>query len=145
MSGPGREPRGTPTGGRFTPAPRDDPDVDLSDPEDRRSKRLGETLEEVRLCLDDAERLVSLGKQDFDDGWMARRAAKNIVTEFAETTNRLPESFKRAHPDVPWRKIAGMRNRIVHVYENSDPEIVWNVLATDLPRIRSLLAMDTDE
>lgn len=101
--------------------------------------RLAETLTQIRVCLDDADQLVLLGKQRFDDDWVVRRAAKNLVTEFAETANRLPEAFKAERPDIPWRAISGMRNRIVHVYENSDPETIWAVLQVELPKIRTSL------
>lgn len=101
--------------------------------------RLAETLTQIRVYLDDADKLVLLGKQRFDDDWVVRRAAKNLVTEFAETANRLPEHFKAERPDIPWRAISGMRNRIVHVYENSDPETIWAVLHVELPKIRTSL------
>ena len=38
-----------------------------------------------------------------------------------EATNRLPDDFKRQHRDIPWRKIVGLRNRIVHEYFGVDP------------------------
>jgi len=104
--------------------------------------RLAATLTQIRVCLDDAAQLVLLGKQRFDHDWVVRRAAKNLVTEFAETANRLPEAFKEEHSDIPWRAISGMRNRIVHVYENSDPDTVWAVLQDEMPKIRTSLDLD---
>lgn len=74
-----------------------------------------------------------MGRQHFDDDWLTRRAAKSIVTELAERANRLPGAFKRRHPQVPWRAITGMRNRIVRVNVTADPDSVWHVLARELP------------
>lgn len=108
----------------------DEPDGASDGPD---SDRLALVLGQLDVCLQDGARLVRMGRQHFDDDWLTRRAAKNIVTELAETANRLPEAFKRRHPQVPWRAITGMRNRIVHVYETADPDIVWHVLARELP------------
>lgn len=102
----------------------------------KRQNRLAQTVAEATTCLDDARQLVALGKHRFDDDRLVRRAAKNIVTEFAETTIRLPVQFREDHRDVPWRAIGGMRNRVVHVYENTDPEIIWAVLEDEMPKIR---------
>jgi len=57
-----------------------------------------------------------------------------------EATKQLPEDFLTRYPDVPWRQIAGLRNRIVHDYFGLDLEIVWQVIQLDLPPLLSHLA-----
>ena len=69
--------------------------------------------------MDDAGVLVADRKELYDSNWMAKRAARNIVTEFAGTANRLPDHFKETHPTVPWSGIRGLRNRVVHDYEST--------------------------
>jgi uncharacterized protein with HEPN domain len=110
-------------------------------PEAKREDRLTETLAEIGAGLHDGMELVGLGKQRFDDDWLMRRAAKNIVTELAEAIGRLPDRFKQKHPEVPWRAISGMRNRVVHTYENADPAIIWNVLAVEFPALARQLGV----
>jgi hypothetical protein len=53
-----------------------------------------------------------------------------------EAANRLPESFKLQYAEIPWRKIVGLRNRIVHEYFGVDVDIVWSILQSDLPALR---------
>lgn len=140
----GRKERGRPDGGRFAPRQRLEPDEVSRElgagsgdrDEQKRRVRLTQTVAELASCLDDGEALVALGKARFDEDWLVRRAAKNIVTEFAETVSRLPTEFKDQRPEIAWRAIKGMRNRVVHVYERADPEIVWAALAIQFPRIR---------
>lgn len=116
-----------------------DPDADLA--EQRSEVRLAYTLAELTVCFDDGAELVAMGKEHFDESWMARRAARNIVAEFAETARRLPLRYRDEHRDVRWRDAIGMRNRIVHAYEHTDHEVVWAVLADVFPSTRDALGI----
>jgi uncharacterized protein with HEPN domain len=53
-----------------------------------------------------------------------------------EATRQLPEDFIDRYSKVPWRKIAGLRNRIVHDYFGLDLEIIWQVIRNDLPPLK---------
>ena len=53
-----------------------------------------------------------------------------------EAANRLPENFRAQHPEIEWRRIIGLRNRIVHDYFNIDVEIVWEIIRKDLPNLK---------
>ena len=59
----------------------------------------------------------------------------------SEAANRLPEDFRAQHPEIEWRKIIGLRNRIVHDYFNIDIEIVWEIIQKDLPNLKSKLSL----
>jgi uncharacterized protein with HEPN domain len=58
-----------------------------------------------------------------------------------EAANRLPENFRTQHSEIEWRKIIGLRNRIVHDYFNIDVEIVWEIIQKDLPNFKSKLSL----
>ena len=45
----------------------------------------------------------------------------------------MDDDFKAAHADMPWHSIVGIRNFIVHEYEEVDYDIVWKVISHDLP------------
>ena len=53
-----------------------------------------------------------------------------------EAARRLPAEFAAAHPDISWRQIAGLRNRIVHEYFGLDLDIVWHIVEHDLPQLK---------
>ena len=57
-----------------------------------------------------------------------------------EAARQVPDEFAAAHSAVPWRRIAGLRNRIVHDYFGLDLDIIWEVIQTDLPQLKSQLA-----
>lgn len=56
-----------------------------------------------------------------------------------EAARQAPDDFAAAHSIVPWRRIAGLRNRIVHDYFGLDLDIIWEVIQTDLPQLKSQL------
>jgi len=71
-------------------------------------------------------------------------AAKNIVTEIGEATKALSSATTDAMPEVPWRAIAGMRNRTIHRYPEVNPDVVWDTLEFDLPELADRIAIHPD-
>jgi len=56
-----------------------------------------------------------------------------------EASSKLSTSFRDEHKDIEWRKIVGMRNRVIHAYDVVDHDIVWDVVQHDLPDLRKKL------
>ena len=54
-------------------------------------------------------------------------AAAKVLTDHSD--------FAKAHPDIPWRSIRGMRNRIAHGYFEVDLGVVWQTVETELPTL----------
>lgn len=52
-----------------------------------------------------------------------------------EATKRLSQGFRKEISDIPWRRIAGMRDLLIHAYDEVDLETVWQTLERDLPRL----------
>lgn len=56
-----------------------------------------------------------------------------------EASKGLPSDFKQKFPELPWRKIKDMRNKLTHEYFSVDLEILWNVVTQDLPELKNLM------
>jgi uncharacterized protein with HEPN domain len=50
-----------------------------------------------------------------------------------EATKHMSVTLKEAHPDVAWKAIAGMRDKLIHDYFGVNVQLVWDVVAQDLP------------
>ena len=100
-------------------------------------------LDDILRAIADAELISAQGRDAFDREPLVVRAAKNIVTEIGEATKALDAETTEAIPGVPWRAIAGMRDRTIHRYPEVDPDVLWDTIAHDLPglgmRIRRYL------
>jgi uncharacterized protein with HEPN domain len=69
-------------------------------------------------------------------------AVLNALQSIGEAAGRLSQrypQFAAKHPEVPWRQMQGMRNRLAHGYFDVKVEIVWKVVTDDLPRIEQAL------
>jgi uncharacterized protein with HEPN domain len=97
----------------------------------------------LELMLDTANRLRGLarmtGRAAFNDDEIARLAVLHLIQRLGEGASRLRADFRAAHPEFPWAEMIGMRNRIVHGYDDLDPEIAWRVAAEDVEPVIAAL------
>ena len=56
-----------------------------------------------------------------------------------EATKSIPISFRKKHPDIPWSKMASMRDVLIHDYMGVDLKTVWKVAQERLPELKPLL------
>lgn len=56
-----------------------------------------------------------------------------------EAAAKISDEFKARNPEIPWSKIIGMRNILVHDYFQIDIDIVWAVIEKDLPQLREMI------
>jgi uncharacterized protein with HEPN domain len=56
-----------------------------------------------------------------------------------EAARHIPPEIQLRHPEIPWRKMQGLRNVIVHEYDRVNLEVIWNVVQQDLPPLVPLL------
>ncbi len=71
----------------------------------------------------------------FEDDLRTQSAVLHQISIIGEAVKRLSESFRLAHPEIPWKEIAGMRDYLVHAYDAVDLEEVWMVVNRDLPTL----------
>lgn len=72
-------------------------------------------------------------------------AAVRAVEVVGEASNKVSEENKQKYPDIPWIEMRGIRNRIIHNYDDIDLEILWKVIKNDLPVLIRKLEEIIDE
>ena len=56
-----------------------------------------------------------------------------------EAAKHVPEQVKHRYPDIPWKGMAGLRDRLIHFYFGIKYELVWETIQKELPRLRTAL------
>ena len=92
------------------------------------------------LDLVNAARLIQefIGTMTFDDFLGDEKTHFAAYSQFVilgEASRRLSQTFRDAHPDIPWREIISMRNRVTHGYDEIDWEILWSASVDDIPKL----------
>ena len=80
---------------------------------------------------------ANLVMQDLMKDKVLSRACLKSLEIIGEASRNISEVLKTAHPEIPWRQMSGMRNKLVHHYFGVDWEIVDDVLKNELPDLRS--------
>jgi len=71
-----------------------------------------------------------------------RKTVYAVVRAFelmGEATKSIPTSFRRRHPGVPWREMAGMRDKVIHEYFGVDMAVLWKTATEDVPAVREAI------
>ena len=80
------------------------------------------------------------GRDAFMASTLIQDAVLRNLQTLAESTQRLSDDLKAAHPEVEWYKIAGFRNVLVHDYLGVDLERVWLIIERELPALESAIS-----
>jgi len=63
------------------------------------------------------------------------RAFERVMELVGESVKRVPQDFRDTHSQIPWKKIAGMRDVISHAYEDLAYEVLWDVVEMHFPKL----------
>jgi uncharacterized protein with HEPN domain len=67
--------------------------------------------------------------------WQATAALERFVEIMGEGVKRLPLDLRERYPAVPWKDIAGTRDRLSHGYDDVDHQVLWDAVQTDVPTL----------
>ncbi len=99
---------------------------------------LGDILRAIELI----ERDVAKGEAAFHADDHIQRWIASQIQDIGEAVDHLPPEWLAGHPDIPWHKIVGMRNRIVHGYFAIRLDALWEAATIDFPNLkRAVLAI----
>jgi uncharacterized protein with HEPN domain len=103
-------------------------------------------LEDILTAIDDlAEFTTGFSFDTFVHDRKTINAVIRSLEVLGEAAKRIPEDLRISAPGVPWKYMAGMRDKLIHEYIGVDLSIVWTVIKNELPPLRPeierLLAM----
>ena len=90
-------------------------------------------LESIKLIEEYTEGAT---KDDFIKSVKLQDLVMRRLEIIGEAVKYLPEEFKQEYIDVPWKEIAGMRDKLIHEYFGVDLKLTWNVVVKELPFLK---------
>ncbi|WP_111646655.1 HepT-like ribonuclease domain-containing protein [Paranoxybacillus vitaminiphilus] len=77
-----------------------------------------------------------LSYDDFLDNDLVSDAVIKNILVIGEATKNIPNEIRQAHPHIEWRKMAGMRDMMIHGYFSINYRIVWDVVQNKIPKLK---------
>lgn len=90
-------------------------------------------MESINLIEDFSK---SLGKEKLAGDKLRQSAIIRQIEIIGEAIKNMPKDFIIKYPNIPWKDIVGMRDKIIHQYFDIDLDIVWDVLKQDIPKLK---------
>ena len=97
----------------------------------------------VRHMFDAAQKAIEFTekctRQDLDKDEKLALSITRLLEILGEAAKGVSEQFRKQHPNIPWKQIAGTRDRLIHGYFDVDLDIVWKIVSQDLPQLAAQL------
>ena len=91
----------------------------------------------LRHMLDCAREAAQMAqgktRADLDSDRMLNLSLVRLLEIIGEAAARVPTADRLRYSTIPWEQIVGLRNRLIHGYDNVDFDILWKVVSEDLP------------
>ena len=93
------------------------------------------------ICIHESLKKILAYTSDGRDAFMADSKTQDAVVRnfevIGEATKRLPIEFTTAYPQIPWRRMAGFRDILIHAYDRVDTGEIWNIIEQYVPQLLS--------
>jgi uncharacterized protein with HEPN domain len=100
-------------------------------------------LEYLRHILDETQfimkRTEGVSAESFSGDDTLKRAIVRSIEIIGEATKKISGDLKEVYPQVEWKSMAGMRDRLIHDYFGIDYELVWDVVQNKIPSLRNAI------
>ena len=97
-------------------------------------------LVHISDCVARIRAYTKAGHEAFFSSHETQDAVIRNLEVIGEAVKRVSDVTRAKHPDIPWRRVAGLRDILIHEYMNVDLHEVWNIVERDIPILERVVA-----
>jgi len=103
----------------------------------------------VRHILDEVDFIIEKSKdlefEELTKNEVLKRAFARSLEIIGEATKNISEEFKEKHPDIGWKELAGLRDKLIHHYFGLNWIRVWDVIKNFIPKLKNQIEVISKE
>jgi len=97
-------------------------------------------IQDILDCINIIESYIKgKSENDFYSSYQLQDSVIRRLEIIGEATKNIPEEVRKKYPDLPWKKMAGLRDVVIHDYSEVVEERVWNTITKELPVTKRLI------
>jgi uncharacterized protein with HEPN domain len=102
-------------------------------------REIGDYIEDIIDAMKEAVGFVKdMEYDEFIQDTKTVYAVVRAIEIIGEATKNIPEDVRKKYPHIPWRQMAGMRDKVIHEYFGVKLERVWETVKRDIPNLKPL-------
>ena len=102
-------------------------------------REIGDFVEDVIDAMDKALQFVEgMSYDEFAQDSKTVFAVVRAIEIIGEAVKNMPKDIREKHPEVPWKGMAGMRDKVIHGYFGVDMKVVWDTVKKRIPEVKPL-------
>ena len=103
-------------------------------------------LKDILNTIESIEKFVE--GMDFEEFKRDDKTSSAVIRKFeiiGEATKNIPDEIRQQYPQIPWKEMAGMRDRLIHFYFGVDYKLVWETIKERMPEVKPLFRKVMEE
>ena len=102
-------------------------------------------IDHIQQCICKIKEYTkNFNQSDFSKAELIQDAVIRNIEIIGEATKKISPDFKARYNEVPWKEMAGMRDKLIHDYFGADVEVVWKTIQEDIPMLDLLIRKITE-